>query len=374
MHIRQTLRRHWLPVGACLTLSVGMLVMYTAGQMKIQAPAMTEGNIADGASHAPTIVETWKHSFEAVPVEQQRLASQKAAPTDDIPEWQPETFAPSLVGTEIDGKLLTDEYGNLILSIDVKDFFDYFFSAVGEVSLEQAVAEIEKQARYRLPPKAFEQTLTLLENYMAYQHAMQDIMARPLAPADQQDYRYYSEVMGQTLEQMKQLRRDYFSPAAADAFFALEERYSEYAVATMHIRADDSLSEADKQARIRELDATMPEEMQLAQVEAQKTADLAVDARRLYEQGADDGQIVALLSEQYDRDTVQNMLSYYQRENQWQQRLNEFLALKSHLDQANLDTQEHQQQLQSLRETYFSTEELPRLLSHEAIMRKQRGG
>lgn len=303
----------------------------------------------------------------------------KSAPAADVAvaekpkyPWNPESYAPSLIGTDVDGELRLDENGNLVVALEVKDFFDYFFSAVGEVSLDEAVTQIQRQAELRLPPNGVEQVMNLLESYMAYQYAMQDVMAAPLLPSDQQDYHYYSKVMAQTFEQIKSIRRDYFSPEAADAFFAMEERFSEYAVETIKIRADDSLSEVEKQQKVLDLEAAMPEQMRIAQEDARLTAEIANEAKAMYDQGAGEEAIVSLLSQKYNQQTVTDMIGYYKREEQWQRRMDDFMQLKAHIEGAELDAQSKEMQLQALREENFTKDEISRVLAHEAIARKQR--
>lgn len=290
-----------------------------------------------------------------------------AAPTT----WNSEQYAHSLAGTDIDGNLAVDGQGNLILDLNVKDFFDYFLSAVGEVTPEQAIEQIQQQASLRVPPNAVEQAMGLLEDYLAYQQAMQSLMAEPIPPEKQQDYGYYAEVMARTFEQLKVLRRQFFSPEAADAFFALEETYSEYAVAAMQIRADATLTEAQKQQKVQQLESTMPTQMRQAQEEARLTAELALQARTLYEQGSSKDEIRSLLSMRYDSETVEGMLAYYQRESEWNERLKTYSDLKAQLDQAGLTESELNQQQEALRARHFTKDELPRVLTHEAIARKQ---
>ncbi|MCG8609790.1 MAG: hypothetical protein MI864_04565, partial [Pseudomonadales bacterium] len=187
-------------------------------------------------------------------------------------EWQAESYAAVLAGTEIDGQLQVDSAGNLILDLSVKDFFDYFLSAVGEVSAADAILEIQKQAQARVPDKAVQQVMQLLESYVAYQHALQEIMDQSLRPPEEQNYAYFAETMEKTFEHIKRLRREYMSPEAADAFFRLEEAYAEFAVESMKVRAKDHLTPEEQAIQIRALEAKMPDNMQSAQAAARESA------------------------------------------------------------------------------------------------------
>lgn len=343
------------------------LALYPADPQRANAVYEIESQ-SDGHPLKPQQIAAINHlppsaaGVESLPVVEQQ---------EQLP-WNPEAYAHSLRDTDIDGKLTVDENGNLIFALEVKDFFDYFLSAVGEVSLDEAIAQISHQAGLRLPSNAVEQVMTLLESYIAYQYAMQDTMNVPLLDEKKNDYKYYSEVMASTFEEIKQLRRTYFSPEAADAFFAMEERFSEYSVKAMQIRANTELSEPEKQQKITALEALMPEQMKVAQEEARITAELAQRARAMYEQGMNETEITSLLSQQYEKDTVDEMLDFYKREEAWKVRVGEFMSLKAHVEQASLAEDERQMQLQALREQYFTKDEIARLVSHEAIIRKQK--
>lgn len=343
------------------------LVLYPTAAEKTQIPVEVSDSAATGS--LPSVMPMTGLSEPVV------IGDEKAQPATESQDagivWVAQKYAPSLAGTEIDGNLITDADGNLVLSLDVKDFFDYFFSAVGEVSLDDAINEIQHQAELRLPPNAVEQVMGLLESYMAYQNAMQDIMAVSLVPENEQDYHYYSKVMAETFSRIKSLRREFFSPEAADAFFAMEERFSEYAVESIKIRADEGLTEAEKQQKMVELEALMPEQMRTAQEETRLTVEIASQARTMYEQGAGDEAIMSVLGQKYDEETIADMLAFYKREAIWQQRMSDFMALKSHIDNSDLAGDIREMQLQSLREEYFDQDEISRVLAHEAIARKQ---
>lgn len=151
-------------------------------------------------------------------------------------------FARSLAGTHIDGSLKADSNGNLIVSIETKDFFDYFLNTVGEVSAEKSLAEIERLARENLPPQAAEQALALLDQYLSYKKAALALGSQNLDPGRQHDPRYQLEMLKGALTDLKQLRRNAFDADTHDAFFGLEEAYGDYTLASMDIQQRTDLS------------------------------------------------------------------------------------------------------------------------------------
>lgn len=297
------------------------------------------------------------------------LSPQPAAPDKPTP-WDGGAFAPSLAGTDIDGNLQADADGNLVISIDIKDFFDYFFSAVGERTLEDVIAEIERQIHSRLPPKAAAEALQMMQDYITYQEQMASLMQQPLIPAELQNYQYYAETMVNTFEQLRALRRQYFSPDTVDAFFGLEEAYGEYAVKTLQLQADTSLSDDEKVEKIAALESLLPQQMIDADRTARARAAAADSARSQFDDGASTDTIRATLTQQFDEKTANDIIDFYQREERWQNRLNQYLAEKASLSSASMADTDRKQALDGLRQQMFSAEEQARLLSEEAIQDK----
>ena len=155
-------------------------------------------------------------------------------------------FASSLAGTTIDGSLKADRNGNLIVSLETRDFFDYFLNTVGEVSPEKSLAEIERLARENLPPQAAEQALVLLDQYLEYKKSALALGSQNLDPGRQHEPRYQLEMLEGALTDLKQLRRNAFPPETHDAFFGLEEAYGDYTLASLDIQQRTDLSPAAK--------------------------------------------------------------------------------------------------------------------------------
>ena len=162
----------------------------------------------------------------------------------------PDPFAPSLAGTDIDGALQADANGQLVINLQVRDFFDYFLSTVGEVSPETAIRQIERMARTHLQEPASGQALALLDQYLAYKQASLTVMQASLDPARREDPAYQLAALGDALAQLKTLRQSTFDADVHQAFFGLEEAYSEYTLATLAIQQRDDLSEQGKQALV----------------------------------------------------------------------------------------------------------------------------
>ena len=286
-------------------------------------------------------------------------------------KWAEAEKIPSLAGTHIDGDLREDESGNLIVDLSVKDFFDYFLGAIGERTQEQVLAALEAQIKARLGEKSAGQAIALLHNYIQYQVHMTSMMQAPLSPYEQQDYRYYADVMSAAFAELKSLRREYFDPATVDAFFSFEETYGDYSVAMLLLEADANLTEEEKTYQAEQLKLQLPEEMQQAEVRAAERSERVQEIRDLYAQGERDSAYASeQLSGYFSEQEVEELFAFYTRENQWDQKLQEYFQKKTDIQRSGLAQVDAELAIVSLRDSLFEESEVNRLLSEEAIMRE----
>ena len=296
----------------------------------------------------------------------------------EVDTWDGAAFAPSLAGTDIDGKLEADEQGYLKVSVDVKDFFDYFLGAVGERSIEEVLAMLHQQIDQRLPPEAAAQTRMVLENYIAYQQAMADMMGQPMLPQDQanmqQTYDYYAQTMDETFEQLKALRRQYFGPQEVKAFFSLEEAYGEYALIAMKLNADKTLTPQVREAALKEAERMLPAQMIEAEAQARKQVALSDATVELFEQGRSSAEIKSILAqrypEQFDPKATDSVVKHLTSEAAFEQRMQSYLEQKAALLGNGVAEVDASRTIEALQARTFDAAELPRVAAVEAIARK----
>lgn len=284
--------------------------------------------------------------------------------------WAEAEKIPSLAGTHIDGDLREDERGNLIVDLSVKDFFDYFLGAIGERSKEQVLSELELQIKARLGKKSAGQAIALLHNYIEYQVHMTSMMQAPLSPYEQQDYRYYADVMSSAFAELKNVRREYFDPATVDAFFSFEETYGDFSVGMLLVEADINLTEEEKAYQIEQLKSQLPEEMHQAETRAAERSKRVQEIREVYADGVRDSahaseQVSGYFSEQ----EVEKLFAFYVRESQWEQKMQQYFEKKADIQRSGLAEVDAELAIVSLRDSLFEESEVNRLLSEEAIIR-----
>ncbi|MGC8120634.1 lipase secretion chaperone [Marinobacter sp. VGCF2001] len=264
------------------------------------------------------------------------------------------SFARSLAGTEIDGNLRADDQGHLVLEIGVRDFFDYFLSAVGEVSPQVAIDQIQSLATTHLPEPAASQAMALLDQYLAYKQAALHMMQTELDPSRQADPRYQLAALGKALSELKQLRATVFSTDAHQAFFGQEEAYSEYTLAAMEIRQRTDLSEPGKQALIQWHRNQLPESLRATEQRLHHdTRQHQARLQALESAGSPEAAGQKLMELGMDPASAGGVVEYLQQRQRFDQQFSDFEdALHSQTLQG-LAGAERQQHENALLEHYF---------------------
>src|SRR5690554_177244 len=233
---------------------------------------------SDGEASAPA-------TAPAVAAQDKRINTRATLPPPIAPaRLTPAAQEPtSLRGTEVDGELLVDARGNLVLTSQVRHLFDYFLSLIGEESSQQARQHIRDHLTAQLDEPARGQALELLETYLDYQYQLVDLEARfPVAER-------LEDLLARE-QAVQQLRARLFSREAHEAFFAGEEIYNNFTLERLTIQQDPSLSDREKGLAIEALRENLPEEMQQLLV-PQIHNDLRDQTLALRAAGADEGRI-----------------------------------------------------------------------------------
>lgn len=309
------------------------------------------------------------------PFKQQALTSDSSAPASAAVVYasqqhsQPAAlhsptspFAPSLEGTEIDGYLQADENGDLVLSIAVKDLFDYFLNTVGEVSPEDAIGQILLYADLYLPDSAKAQVISLLTDYINYREAALAVMDAPINTESISDSDY-AVILGNALNQLKTLRRDYMSPAAVSAFFEMEEAYADYTLGIAQVQLDPTLSAEQKGQQTALLQAQLPPQLALSEQALaennQQHREIQAVVERATEQGLDEYALRAEL-ERADAspEAIQDILEQKRQQDSFNVAYAEYLRERKILEASGLAEDSLQSALDQLLAQHFATEQM----------------
>lgn len=290
------------------------------------------------------------------------------APASRLPATQPHAGASSAVaspssakqlpasfsGTQVDGVFQVDEQGNLRITRDIVQIFDYFLSAIGEETLAQSIERLQAHIRNQLPAPAEAQALALLEQYLDYKRQLV-LLERDLPQLPSLDALKQREMAVQAL------RARLFSSEAHQAFFAAEESYNLFTLERLAIQRDDSLDANAKGEALDRLRDGLPEELQ-ASVLPQLHSELRSQTSALQAAGGSAAQVQALRQQLVGNQAASRLQALDQQRQSWKQRLQRFQQEKSAIDNhPGLSPADKQAAIQRLAQEQFDERERLRL-------------
>jgi lipase chaperone LimK len=278
---------------------------------------------------------------------------------------------PSLAGTEVDGRLQTDAAGNLLLELAVRDYFDYFLSAVDHSGLDAVIEALLADAGRRLPEPALGQLISLLGDYLDYKRASMALMQQPLDAHQQVDPQAQLQVLQAAFERLDALRRAHFSAAAQEALFGAEQAYARYTLDSLALQQRDDLDDSQRAQLQEQARERLPEALRASEQRQQLALEQLARSEQLWREGADEQQVREFLAMTYDPDTVQRLLVEQRRERDWQQRYQAYRRELAGLQGRGLSTEDGEQLQRQLRERLFASEDRHRVETYDAIAAKQ---
>ncbi|WP_457981004.1 lipase chaperone [Ectopseudomonas composti] len=278
---------------------------------------------------------------------------------------------PSLADTEVDGQLRTDAAGNLVLDLALRDYFDYFLSAVDHSGLDAVIEALLADANQRLTEPALGQMIGLLGDYLDYKRASMALMQQPLEARQQVDPQAQLQALQSAFARMDELRRAHFSAAAQEALFGAEQAYARYTLDSLALQQRDDLGEAQRTQMLEQLRARLPDALRESEQRQQLALEQLQHSEQLWRDGADEQQVREFLAMTYDPDTVQRLLDEQRHERDWQHHYQAYRNELASLQGRGLSEADGEQLQRQLRERLFSSEDRHRVETYDAIAAKQ---
>ncbi|WP_374592763.1 lipase secretion chaperone [Aquabacterium sp.] len=267
-----------------------------------------------------------------------------------------EQLPASLQGTDVDGELPVDSSGHLRVVRGVRNCFDYFLSTIGEEPVQQVRERLQAYVRNQLKEPARAEALDLLNRYLDYRAALEQLVQQGGGqPASS------VEALRARLAQQLSLRQQRFSPTEHAAFFADEEQLGNYSVASLLIVRDASLSARDKAARLHELNATLPPELQEAVSARERYDQLTAVTQELRAQGASAEAVRAARVQIVGAEAADRLDALDAQRANWQSRLQAFQTQRAALmSDASLSESQRRQAIDQLATRSFNATERAR--------------
>jgi len=270
-----------------------------------------------------------------------------------------EPFSADSMDTEIAGLIRTDEYGHLIQDVELKAFFDYFLSSVGQVTPEQAIRRIYLHANQALSEENAQALMKTLKDYLAFKEASIDLLAQPIDQMQVEnsaDYRLAQ--LKYALTTLKQLRREYMDPVIADAFFFEEEAYGDYTIATQSLAMDDSLTEKERQQQRMLARDQLPERMRHIITDQENRASALQGLQNLTQTSTDQNEITQYIYQNFEGEEAQALVDHYQGEAQLKSQFQRYRQEVDGLDKDSMTESGYREAVAQLRESYFTEEQV----------------
>jgi lipase chaperone LimK len=275
-----------------------------------------------------------------------------------------EQLPPSLQGTQPPPGLIIDAQGNLVVTRALRDFFDYFLSALGEESLATIEQRVKAYMAKSLPVRADVRAEHIFEGYVNYRLALQKLPQAGGKPAVQLDI---AAVTAQK-QQEASLRSEYLEPDVVSAFFGDDDAYDRYTLARLQLERDKSLSEAQKKAQLQQLFAQLPAQTQATLQSMQNFQSLEQLNASCQQQGCTPDQLYQQRAALGGPEAADRLQALDQQRAAWKSRVDTYLDQRAAiLANPSYSDGDKQAQIQQLQQSGFSTQEQLRLQAFEQM-------
>lgn len=271
----------------------------------------------------------------------------------------PEQLPGSLEGTEMPRQWArVDANGHLIPTPALRQLFEYYLSALGEETLPQLVARIER-ALAALDEPARSEAMATLGDYLDYKLAVGEL-EDSYGTSNALD----ANELQRRMTEVQALRRTYLDADTADAFFSTDEAVDRFQVERLRISQDDGLTEEEKAQRIAQLEEQLPEPLRKARRETRRFAEYERAQREL----ADDPEALQDYRESlFGEEGARRLEQVEAEQRDWERRWAAYREEVQALDQSGLAGPELDAAIERLREQHFSEQERVRVEALDSI-------
>jgi lipase chaperone LimK len=276
-----------------------------------------------------------------------RLASPAASPAAARP------LPLSLAGTEVVGGLAVDASGHLILDDNVRRFFDYFLTALGEESLDDIRQRIESEIARRLPPDAAAQAREVLRRYLAFRAAAARLDAT-------------TGDLAARVAAIRAVRRAEMGDEAATKLFASQDALTDVELERRAVMAEN-LGDDERARRLAAAEARLPDSLRVVREAALAPVVAMQHEEALRQSGASAADITAYRTATFGPEAAQRLAALDEQRARWQARLDGFRAERARLEATISDEATRNRELMRLFASEFSEAERLRVAALERI-------
>ena len=178
---------------------------------------------------------------------------------------------------QINCQLKIDGSNRLIVNEATKNCFEFFITQYGEKDIQQIKTDFITYAKTNYKEPVLTQLIDLWTRYMQYREQLGNLEKPNI---DEEKAGYYKAIF----DNMKNLRKKFFSDYEVEGLFGVEDTYNDYTIARMELLDNKKLTEAEKAQKLQELFKDLPEDWkenlkQLSQLEDLRKLTAEIKAR-----------------------------------------------------------------------------------------------
>jgi lipase chaperone LimK len=337
-------------------------IFAAAGAAAIMALRDPETSRAMPAAARPAEPLAVAASEENPALQTQRKTAASSAPQTSarFAELRDRLQQSSLRGTTRDGDITVDANGRLVLDANLRRLFDYYLALTGEFSDSDLRTLLLGDVAEAHGAGAAAEVAEVFDRYLG----LRAELAHAPVSAD----------LAERFEQVRAARRNWFGDDA-DALFGDEEAQIAYTLERQALEASDELDDAERQARLDELEARRPATERAAQRDASAALLAAEQTRQLDALGADPTARHAERAELWGEQAADRLARLDRERADWDRRLAGYARSRAALiADSMLDASTRAAALDRLRRASFAPTEQLRIEALEAVGALPSGG
>lgn len=262
---------------------------------------------------------------------------------------------------QINCQLNMDSSNHLIVNESTKNCFEFFITQYGEKSISQIKNDFLSYAKNSYKEPLFSQLSDLWNRYIQYREALGSL-EQPNIEKDKPGY--YSAIFNN----MKALRKKYFSDYEIEGLFGTEDIYNDYTIDRMAILDNKNLSESEKAQKLKELFNHLPEDWKENLQQLSQLEDLRKLTAELKARGGSAAELHQMRTNLVGAEATQRLETLDGERSQFKSSVNQYLDARDAIVKSNMSDSAKQSAIQQLRNQHFNNpQEQLRLQTFETI-------
>ncbi|MEM9302951.1 MAG: lipase secretion chaperone [Pseudomonadota bacterium] len=258
---------------------------------------------------------------------------------------------PSLADVEIDGAIRFDADGRLVTDASLRRLYDFLLTTLGEQDLATIRGQLRAIALAAGDEAQAQAVLDTFERYLGYLQATDDITTPDIAGR---------------LDALASLRRSWLGESMAAGFFGAEERYARATLARDAVLEDASLSPAEREAALDEIDATLDPRLVIGRERALAHLDVVAETEAFEVLDVDATTRFEQRAAQYGVAAAERLETLDSERAVWSDRVDRYFTERERIDAARLGIEDRAAAIAAL-EADFTAAERRRLAALERI-------